>query len=160
MQLNRPVKMVPEPSKKSAPKTKSVAFEIGRISHYHNPAAMEVIDLTVTLQFDHPVLDRQVFSFSLECHNHPDGKDTISFKKPAVSYSSFVHNGRIYALQLIGFGKNSRAAAASTPIHQAIHSTDKLFAEFIDITSGSDVFATSIAVPFSILGLIAVQKPQ
>ncbi|QQE13546.1 hypothetical protein JD969_08840 [Planctomycetota bacterium] len=144
----------------SAMRTKTVAFEVGRISHYHNPAEREEIDLTVTLQFDHPVLDRRVFTFSLESRNNHSGRDTMFIKRNAMSRCCCDFNGRVFAMRLLGFGKDPKNLTLSTQMHQVTHNTETIYAEFVDITDPQDTFPITLAVPFTVLGLIAVQKPH
>ncbi|QDU35490.1 hypothetical protein KS4_35730 [Poriferisphaera corsica] len=140
--------------------TKASVFEIGRISHYHNPADREAIDLTVTLQFDHPNLDRRVFTFALESKNNHHGRDTIYITHNDVSRCSFQLETHTYAVRLLGFGNDPLNLTRSTQMHKATHNTEKLFAEFIDITNPKDVTSAPLAEPFTILGLIAVQRPH
>ena len=143
-----------------ARKTKVAAFEIGRISHYHNPASHEDIKLTVTVQFDHPAVDRKSFSFELGCHNSTGGTDTIYLSKNAISEARVDVSGHVFALELLGFGRDTENLTRTTQMRNSSHNTERLFGQFVEVDKEGGRRAVALNMPFSVLGLIAVQKPS
>lgn len=92
------------------------AFEIGQLRHYNEflIAGTNVVaaDLTINIDFTNPAIDDVLLTMTLgvdETSNVPVLQDDIISLSGVLPSTQFVADGRVYTLDILGFGPNAES---------------------------------------------------